>query len=331
MLFPKQMEQRGDKPALCQISGDAENNEGGWLGIVLFLHGVGIVPYCHKPINRVARVSNAAHNRIYMKVDYIHSPAAKDEDACFVQEDLFGVFDGFNGWSRFFDESGTSGGRVAAEIARDAFLHEQGDLKNIGITANERIRGHLQKHGVDIGDSAVLYGTMFAVARVIENTIAWAQIGDANGMIIARDRGFRLFTQDYDHDKEVLALWKRYADEKKENIRELINEPLLALRQNMNITHGCLNGDKRAEKFINTGAESLDTLKHVIIFTDGLIIPKQDPSEPDDWKLFVDLFLEGGLRRIERHVRDLEESDPKCWTYPRYKQFDDIAAISLSF
>ena len=35
--------------------------------------------------------------------------------------------------------------------------------------------------------------------------------------------------------------------------------------------------------------------------------------------------------QIKDFVRSLEKDDPKCWEYPRYKQYDDIAAISISF
>ena len=47
--------------------------------------------------------------------------------------------------------------------------------------------------------------------------------------------------------------------------------------------------------------------------------------------MFVKLFLNGGLREVKDFVRNLEKNDPKCWKYPRYKQYDDIAAISISF
>src|SRR3989338_2247001 len=40
---------------------------------------------------------------------------------------------------------------------------------------------------------------------------------------------------------------------------------------------------------------------------------------------------EGGLEKIKDYVRGLEKDDPECWKYPRYKQYDDIAAISISF
>jgi hypothetical protein len=39
----------------------------------------------------------------------------------------------------------------------------------------------------------------------------------------------------------------------------------------------------------------------------------------------------GGLKRGRDYIRELEESDPNCWKYPRHKKSDDIAAIAISF
>lgn len=118
---------------------------------------------------------------------------------------------------------------------------------------------------------------------------------------------------------------------KKENIRELIAQPLAELRGNANKKYGVLNGEESAEFYLKTGEINLDKVRHILLFTDGLIIPKEDPMMKDDWQLFVDLFMRGGLENVRKFVRNLENDDPKCWKYPRYKQHDDITAISLTF
>lgn len=98
-----------------------------------------------------------------------------------------------------------------------------------------------------------------------------------------------------------------------------------------NITYGIVNGEEEFVRFIHKGEEILENVEHIVIFTDGLIIPKENPEDSDDFNTFVKLFLEGGLKSIRDYVRDLEKDDPECWKYPRYKQYDDIAAISISF
>ena len=124
---------------------------------------------------------------------------------------------------------------------------------------------------------------------------------------------------------------KKYAKEKRKNIRELVQEDVKINRDRMNEEFGGINGEEKFLKFIKSGEEPLDRVKHIIIFTDGLIIPKENPDAADDFGKFVELFLDGGLKKVLKYVRDLERDDPECWKYPRYKQYDDIAAISISF
>jgi serine/threonine protein phosphatase PrpC len=266
-----------------------------------------------------------------MKIDYVFDEGSKREDAYFIGKHQYGVFDGFNGWTRFYDDSGQSGGQIAATIAKNVFSQGSGDLKPLAINANQKIKEHMLKNEIDIHNKGKLWGTSFAVVRIKSNTFEWIQIGDANIVLINGDKSFNVLVKDYDHDEEILTLWKQLASKGKDNIRELVNEPLLELRNKMNITHGCLNGEKQAIAFINAGVEKLDNVKHIILFTDGLLIPKEDPSGDDDWALFVELFLRGGLQKVKEYVRNIEKTDPKCWKYPRYKQHDDIAAISISF
>jgi len=58
---------------------------------------------------------------------------------------------------------------------------------------------------------------------------------------------------------------------------------------------------------------------------------KENPKEGDDFETLVNLFLQGGLKKAKNYIRHLRKSDPYCWKYPRYKQYDDIVAISFTF
>ena len=44
----------------------------------------------------------------------------------------------------------------------------------------------------------------------------------------------------------------------------------------------------------------------------------------------VDRAAENGLQPLLRQLRDLENSDPECLTYPRLKPHDDATAVLLS-
>ena len=101
--------------------------------------------------------------------------------------------------------------------------------------------------------------------------------------------------------------------------------------EKVNITHGTLTGEPEALNFLKTGRESLEKIKHILLFTDGILLPKEDPKSPDDFATFTHLFLKGGLKELKNYVRKIEKSDPYCWKYPRYKQYDDITAVAITF
>lgn len=268
----------------------------------------------------------------YVKIDFIIDEGSSKEDTHLIKNNIFGVFDGFNSLDRFVNKNGETGGLIAATIAKDTFSKNDKDLKELTIEANQRIKEKMRESYIDINKKISLWGTIFAVIRIKEDSFEWIQIGDSLILVIYKDNTFKLLIDNYDHDKEVLKIWKEMAGQKKEHIRELIDKgPLIELRNKMNITYGCLTGEDEAIKFLKSGTEKLENIKHILIFTDGIIIPKEDPSKEDNWNIFVKLFLEGGLKNVKEFVRSLEKEDPKCWRYPRYKQYDDITAISLNF
>ena len=266
-----------------------------------------------------------------MKIDHVVDIGSSNEDSYLIKDNLFAVFDGFNSLTGFKDDEGATGGLIAANIAREIFSTNQGSLKNLAIEANRKIREKMLASKIDTQNKDNLWGTIFAAVRIKNDSFEWAQLADSLILTIFKDGSHKLLVEDFDHDGEVLTIWKQLAEQKKENIRQLIAEPLSKLRAKTNEVYGVLNGEGGPESFMKTGQEKLENVSHILLFTDGLMIPKEDPVGKDDWKLFVDLFLQGGLENIKNFVRNLQKDDPKCWKYPRYKQHDDITAISLTF
>jgi hypothetical protein len=264
-----------------------------------------------------------------MKVDFVFDVGEANEDVYLLGKNIFGVFDGANSTNKFFAEK--SGGRIAAEILMEEFSKNRVTLKEIAIEANRKIKGKMTGCGVDTSDELNTWSSTAAVVRIKERTFEWLQVADSLMLVIYRDGTYRLMVNDYDHDKHVLMVWKKYALEKKTGIKSLLRGELNANRRRINKNYGGFNGDESLEKFIFTGEESLESVKHILLFTDGLFLPKEDPAEDDDFDTFVRLFLEGGLENVKNYVRDLEKTDPNCWKYPRFKVHDDIAAISISF
>ena len=54
----------------------------------------------------------------------------------------------------------------------------------------------------------------------------------------------------------------------------------------------------------------------ILLFTDGLHLPRQNPQEEQDWQTFVELYRSGGLQAVRDRVRQLHRitSYNVCYT-----------------
>lgn len=268
-----------------------------------------------------------------MKATYILNKGSGyiNEDNYIIKDNVFGVFDGATSLDKYKDRSGKTGGFLASRIAKQTFSKHKKSLKEIAVDANLSIKNEMILRGIDINKKINLWSTSVAAVKINKKDFEWVQIGDSLILVIYNDNSFKLLVNNYDHDKKILLIWKKLADKKANNIRAIINNNIIKLRKTMNIKYGIMNGENCMNRFLNKGRKKLTGVKHIIIFTDGLFIPKKDPKKKDDFKTFVKLFLEGGLGKIKNYVREIEKKDPNCWIYPRYKQHDDMAAIAISF
>jgi serine/threonine protein phosphatase PrpC len=248
------------------------------------------------------------------------------------EHSFFGVFDGATSLTKYVDPSGKTGGRIAAEIAEQAFSTGQPKetLVDCALRASHQIEEAMITAGVDTTKAVNRWGTTAAVIKLKPHSFEWLVVGDSSIVIVMEDGSCKEATPYHDHDVQVLTLWKKFADEKAENIRALIAEDLVALREQSNISYGVINGDEAVSTFLRSGEEQMTGVKHLLLFTDGLLLPNEDPGAPKNYSAMVSLYQTGGLEEIKKDVRKIEASDPNCWRYPRYKQHDDIAAIALT-
>lgn len=268
-----------------------------------------------------------------MRIDTLYEKGVRqiNEDALLAADPLFGVFDGASSLEPYQNEGGKTGAAIASSIARDTFSAGNKSLIELARDANSAIGNAMHRAGIDVSRKTALWATTGSVIKLNDRTFDWVQIGDSLILSISHDRSFKLLVNDYNHDLETMIMWKELASRKTENIGGALSEQFFKVRNEMNVNYGALDGEKEMEKFLKYGSVALDGIAHMVLFTDGLFIPKEDPRQPDDFKTFVDLFLEGGLRQVQGYVREKEASDPMCWKYPRFKMSDDIAAIALSF
>ncbi len=254
---------------------------------------------------------------------------AQNEDVLLQAGDLFGVFDGATSLDKRRFAGGLTGGLLAANIAADTFHKERGGLASLAARANRRIHDTLLAENVSMSERHRLWSTSLAVVRLADDSFEYCQTGDALILLIENDGGYRLVTPAIDIDRQTLHLWKNTPAAQTETIQELLAEQIQRVRLQMNVRYGVLNGEPEAVNFLRHGYHDLVGISDILLFTDGLFLPKENPLEGDDWSCLVNLYRSGGLRSVRDHVRLLQQNDPTCRQYPRFKQHDDIAAVAI--
>ncbi len=253
-----------------------------------------------------------------------------NEDVLLQHGNLFGVFDGATSIAGDDLPAGITGGLIAAQITAETFRQEEGDLLHLAAKANRRI-GRARCRKVDTWNERYrLWSTSAAVIRLEETSFEYCQTGDSLIFVLRKDGSFTSLTPEIDHDRETLCLWKdtRITDGVK--IHDALKEQIRDVRMEMNVTYGVLNGEPQAMEFIRHGSQSLEDIAAILLFTDGLFLPREDPCRDNDWPAFAELYQLSGIKGIFEHIRSLHEQDPDCRKYPRFKMHDDTAAIALS-
>ncbi|CCO23411.1 protein phosphatase 2C domain-containing protein [Maridesulfovibrio hydrothermalis] len=262
---------------------------------------------------------------------YEQGTGVMNEDFHIVNGSLFGVFDGATSLTPATYEQGCTGGFLASNIAGQVFESNDDSLPKLAEKANFAICDAMLERGVDISDKGHLWSTSAAVVRINKETFEWIQIGDCLVLVIYEDGTHELLADNFDHDTETLKLWKDVAHTTDAPIATALKDQILKVRSQMNVAYGVLSGEKDALSFLRYGKKKLRNISNILIFTDGLFLPKCDPETREDFGLFADLYLQGGLSCIRDYIRQTEQTDIHCRKFPRFKTHDDIAAISISF
>ncbi len=252
-----------------------------------------------------------------------------NEDVLLRDDDLFGVFDGATSLDKRKFRGGLTGGLLAARIAARTFQEENGSLALLADTANRQIRNSLVAENVALSERHRLWSTSLAVVRLANDRFEYCQTGDALILLIMDDGSYRLITPEIDIDRQTLQLWKESRATRITTIHDLLAEQIHRVRLQMNVSYGVLNGEPEAMNFLRHGYQELAGVSDILLFTDGLFLPRENPLEGDDWQYLADLYRRGGLRGVHHHVRRLQAEDPSCRQYPRFKQHDDIAAVAI--
>ncbi|MCW8859974.1 MAG: protein phosphatase 2C domain-containing protein [Deltaproteobacteria bacterium] len=252
-----------------------------------------------------------------------------NEDALLIQETLFGVFDGASSLKGDLYR-GKSGAWWAAHLARGAFAANDASLSALAEKANRAIAKGMVLAAVDVTERLQLWSTSAAVVRINGEMLDYVQIGDALILAIYDDGIFDMPAPFHNHDRSTFDLWGTLAQQGCDNIRTHLVPHIEQVRRQMNRQFGVLNGEEEMRGFLHSGSLPTAGLQHLLIFTDGLHLPKE-LSGNVDFARMVDCYLQHGLTGLHQAIRHLEKSDPDCCRFPRFKQHDDIATIAIEF
>ncbi|MFO7913397.1 MAG: hypothetical protein R6V15_14650 [Desulfotignum sp.] len=267
-----------------------------------------------------------------MKIETIleKGSARLNEDTLVAQGNIFGVFDGATSLNKTVFEKEKTGGFIASSAARSVFATNHFPLKALAHTANQSIHQHMVRHGVDLTRKENLWSTSAAVVRIQDNhTLEWVQTGDAQIILIYHDNTHEVLVDREDHDYDTLCLWPARGENAPSGTDVRISQQIRKKRAEMNLTYGVLNGEPRAMDFLHHGSESLDQVKTVLLFTDGLSLPSEKPAKKKNFTPLVTLYRDLGLAGLKHRIRQIERTDPECRRFPRFKTHDDIAAIAV--
>lgn len=254
-----------------------------------------------------------------------------NEDECLLTSQTYGVFDGATSLVAGTFKNGQTGGKLAADICKTAFADESRTLADAALAANREIHDECSAAGVDLQRKEELWSCSAAVIRLHGNHFDWCQIGDCQILVIKEDGSYTLLGKTPDQDIDTLRLWKQRASNSTEAVMEVMSREILEVRRKTNIDFGVFNGEPEAITFLRSGSESLAGVKDILLFSDGLLLPQDDPGALPVWEQFIELYRAGGLQEIRTHVRNLQLGDIGCSRYPRFKTHDDISAVALSF
>ncbi|MGI8314794.1 PP2C family serine/threonine-protein phosphatase [Halobacillus mangrovi] len=252
----------------------------------------------------------------------ITSPTKREsEDAFIVHESagIFGVLDGATPLTNFRDEDGHNGAYLAAQLFKRHFLNlsETAELSKEVVKANTKLQQEMLAYKVNVEEGYERWSTCVAVVKIKENELHYAQLGDSMIMISYEDGTSKVLTKDTVEGISERASRQREKDRKSgKKIPEetYYREPLNRLRYNRSMAnrengYTVANGMKYIEPYIQSGVVSLDNIRDVFIFSDGLFHPEH--TLHDTYRRVREFGLISYINQVTEHYQtnDLRVDD----------------------
>ncbi|WCR28833.1 protein phosphatase 2C domain-containing protein [Paenibacillus thiaminolyticus] len=261
-----------------------------------------------------------------------------NEDALVLNErsQVYGVVDGATSLGGYRDESGYTGGYIAAQLLA-AHAMEAADgmpLEQMVMQANAALREKMRKAGINTADKAQLWSAAFALFRVREDWIEYVQAGDC--MLFAKyaDGSYRRLTHDQVAPFDRALLHKRQEAlelgirESAEILRYLLPfQRENRFRANARGGYAVLNGDPELERGMEAGRISRSGLTAIYAVTDGFFHGVDAEKQEEVWTPMLEAIDRQGLEAYAKRLIEREEADSDCSANPRLKISDDKSGI----
>ncbi|WP_077303158.1 protein phosphatase 2C domain-containing protein [Virgibacillus pantothenticus] len=266
-----------------------------------------------------------------------------NEDSVIINDDIsiYGVADGVSSIVPFTNQENETGGYIASNLVKNYYqtLHRSSSFLDDFAKINTQLQNKMNEYNVDTLKKEQLWGTALALVKISPYGIDFIQTGDCMIFAVYEDNAVRTLTraQTAPLEKAVINRWKELIDKgvtKQAELMKDVKEILITNRQKSNTPagYGVLNGEDDAVKFTEFGKINKNGLKHIVMMTDGLFLPKElVPEHEHYWEVMVNKILSKGLQAYVDDLIELESSDPECVRYPRFKMSDDKAGIWITF
>lgn len=279
-----------------------------------------------------------------LKVDYRTVKGVSElNDSLIINEDilLYGVADGVSSIVPFKNEENLTGGYIASNEVSSYFeeLSIHNDLRDDLVAINNRLQAKMNEYYIDISMKETLWGTALALVKITETGVDFIQTGDCMILAVYQDSSIRPLTRLQTDHLEQIALnrWKELIHKGVNSQKDLmkdVKDILVSNRKKSNTAngYGVLNGEDHAVEYSEYGKINKNGLKHLILITDGLFLPVESvPKGERYWDYVANSILYKGIEQYTNDLIELEESDPECLRFPRFKKSDDKAGLLITF
>jgi serine/threonine protein phosphatase PrpC len=265
-----------------------------------------------------------------------------NEDAYVINQEqhVFAVVDGVSSLqssAQQTDAEKTSGAK-AAELVKHKLEAIDGEtlLTASLVDANEALREKMLEAKVDLEKKEELWGAAAAVVRVLDRHIEYAQTGDCMIFAVYTNDTVRALThpQVQHLESRAFAKWEEGISQGLSTREALIASCRGLLEENRYFAntpggYGVLNGDPACHDYLEYGRINRSDVKALVLLTDGLFMLRPHDGAEPRWEETVLPIVHKGLQRYTDELLALENSDPECTRYVRFKKSDDKTGIYI--